>query len=438
MVEIIESKKNESLLKSISLSVLLVIAFFFSALRGSTSSYSMYLSLGLLFAWIFIAFLSNSKAFIQAISTRQAKAFGIFLLFYFSTAIFVAGYLYTAKLIGTSLIIFSPMIVFSYYKSFNLKKLKLIVIVSMFFECYFIIKSYLFYSEYIDAARRLASNKEVFGDVAIGGGYALAYGLTILTIYYFDLLNNRIIKKIKIKIFIFVVNILMIILVLKTQSTLTIIWLFIGIAISFISRNRSNIENSLDNRMFSKKYMLMTFKIFLLLLFAFIIIFFYKDIGLLIIKYTENSSNVVSIRLREIGYSMALGLGNSDYLTMRLVIPLQSMSSFFQNIFLGQGYEYGYVFNEMYSYIGGHGEWADLLGSMGLVGSIPMFLLYIFAIKDERKLSGAYIPATYIWIFVLLGIFNPLRAFQPMFILLFAIPTFSLLLFGSNYDGNNN
>jgi hypothetical protein len=424
--------------KKISLSMLCAIAFILYTLRGSTSSYAMYISLGLLTLWIIVAFLSNDKIFLNAVKTPKAWALLAYLFFYFFTGIYVAGIEYTVKLVGTTMIIFSPMIMFSYYRKLHPQKLKLILLVSLMYSFYLLFKSLSFYSENTNAARKLASNSDIYGDVAIGGGYALAYASTILAVYLLDLLLNGAIKRLWIKIVILLSIIFISYLVVSTKSTLTILWLIIGFGMSLIMRNSGYIKTNQSASSINEKkfrfWNIIKFYIFFFIIMLFLS--FHKEIGSWIIQNTVNNTDVISARFREIGYSLVYGLGSSDYLSMRMEIPLKSISSFLQNPIVGRGYEYGYVASDRYSFIGGHGEWVDVLGNMGIMGAIPFFMIILFALRDERKMSKGFIPANYLWIIFLLGIFNPLSAFQPMFIFMFVIPSLSFFIFNKNIIAN--
>ncbi|SDO56080.1 O-antigen ligase family protein [Halobacillus aidingensis] len=436
----ITAKKNDKgLYQNISLSLIIAMFYIFFSLSGSTGQKSLYISIGLLILWVTVALLSNAEAFYNAISTRQVKAFIVYLFFYTFTAVFVGGVVYTLKLVGSALIMFSPMIIYLYYRRLDPKKLKLILIVSLIFFCYLVINSLLFYSIHENAARQLAAGTEKFGDLAIGGGYTLAYGSTILGIYLIDLLFNSVIKKKKYKIITIIAIVLLCYLVISTKSTLTILWFFIGAILSLFLRYPS-FKNGLDLEKNKNNFLLNLFKIISFLFLAVLFFISYEKIGLWILNQTIGSSDVVSMRLRDIGESMAFGIQNSEYLKMRLEIPLKSLSSFLDNPLVGRGFEYGYAWEDTYLYLGGHSEWADAIGRMGILGGVPYFLIFLFAVKDERRFSGNYIPVTYGWTFLLLGIFNPLSGFPTMFTLMFIIPSLSFFLFNrfKKYQENAN
>lgn len=410
-------------LNNLSLSVVTAIVFICFTLSGSTHKNSMYISLALLIIWIVIAFLSNYTVFMKSLRQKQVVAFCIYLFFIFFTAIFKAGIFYTLKLIGGTLIIFSPLIIFSYYSKLNISKLQFIYKISLGYFVFLSIRSIQFLINNKNAARYIAANRDAYGEIAVGGGYTLAYAAVILSVYLLDLLLNRKITYRRNRAFKYIIILILIYLVILTKSTLTIIWLFIGITITIIFRDPIKYSKSMGNsrslRRINFKFIL---KIFVMVLLSILIVLSSTKIGLLILNNT-NSTDVLSMRFREIGYSLAYGLDSSEYLVSRLLIPIKSILAFLKNPLIGRGYEYGYVADQMYYYIGGHGEWADALGNMGILGAIPYFLVYYYSIKTERRNASNKIPSNYILIAILLGLFNPLKSFQAIFILMLVIPT---------------
>lgn len=417
-------------IKYLSLSSIVAIIFICFTLRGSTSDRAMYLSFGLLIIWIFIAFFSQPKVFLNSIKTKPMMLFYSFLLFYFITAIFSAGPLYTAKIIGESFMIFSPILFFEFYRRISLQTLKTIIAISLLFGTYLMFKALIFYSTYENAARRLASNELAYGDVAIGGGYAMAYALTILSIYLFDLILNKKIESLKLQLIISISLIISTFFVIETKSTLTIIWLLVGYSISYISKDNHGKQNNKNNKTKLVFYM----KILSLLFIVIFLILTRKNIGNFILNVTAGNLDVLSLRFRDIGYALTSGVGNSGQLALRLEIPLKSVSAFLTNPIIGRGYEYGYRAIEAYNYIGGHGEWVDALGKYGLVGSLLYFSIFVTFIGKERRISKGIIPPTYVIVFVLLGLFNPLVNFQSMYAMLFLIPSLSLFLVENRYN----
>ena len=298
---------------------------------------------------------------------------------------------------------------------------------------YLIFKALMFYSTYDNAARRLASNELAFGDVAIGGGYAMAYAATILSIYLFDLILNKKIKSPKLKLIILFSLLISTFFVIETKSTLTIVWLLVGYSISYVLKNNHGKQNSKNN----KTKLLFYMKILSSLFIVIFLILTRKNIGNFILNVTAGNLDVLSLRIRDIGYALTSGVGNSGQLALRLEIPLKSVNAFLTNPIIGRGYEYGYRAIEAHNYIGGHGEWVDALGKYGFIGSLFYFFIFVTFISKERRISKGITPPTYVIVFVLLGLFNPLVNFQSMYAMLFLIPSLSLLLVKNIHNNEN-
>lgn len=410
--------------KHLSLSSVIALVFILFTLSDSTSDKATYISLGLLVIWTLIAFISQPKVFLASATTKPMIFLNSFLLFYTVTAVFSSGPLYTAKLIGVLIITFSPILLFEFYRRIGIERLRVIVEISLLYGLFLVFKALIFYSQFHNAARRLASDKSVFGVIAIGGGYAMAYALTILSIYLFDLILNKRIESVALKLITSSSILLFTFFIIQTKSTLTILWLSVGYCFSYILKNHYRIRNQKKPSRGVRLYL----KIFVLSSIAILLIISRKNIGNFIVYATFERLDVLSLRIRDIGHTLTLGLEESGQLALRLQIPLKSIDSFLVNPIFGRGYEYGYRPNEAYNYIGGHGEWVDALGNFGLIGSFFYFSTLASSIGNDRRVSRKIVPHTYIIVFVLLGLFNPLVNFHSLYFLLFIIPSLSVFL----------
>ncbi len=414
-------------MKDISFSLILAFIFIFHSLSGSTSANANLISIALLVVWAIIAILTSPKSFYYAATEPQAKALMVYLGFLLITSMYAGDFFYGIKLVGQSVFVFSPMIIYSYYANGNIQKLKLLLVVCLAIFNYFIVKSIIFYADYEGAARVIAANKSALGDIAIGGGYALAYASVIFTIFFFDLMINRNISKLKIKILILVSMLLMSYLILKTKSTLTIIWLFIGVLLVFFSRRRQKINDKNIAWEINKRETNFV-RIIIIVISISVIFFIYGSIGRFLMDYYGNGNSVVSLRLSELGKSIVFGIENSDYSEYRFGRYVFSVKSFFKSPIIGNGFEYGYIYENSLPYIGGHSEWLDSLANLGLIGSVPFFLIFYFVIKNDRLKSSRLTSNSYIWMVFLLGIFNPLLEFQSTFIFMLIIPLLSKII----------
>lgn len=407
---------------------LVFIVYSLSGYTAETHSYNVFY---LCMLWFVIAFFSEPTIFISILREKKVVYLLIFLLFFMVTALYSAGLYNTAKFLGSFLIIFTPMIILSYYLKLNhLKFLKFIIYITLGAWAFFSIKSLLFYSEYDRAARKLAAHKlDIGNDIAIGGGYVFAYGSTILAVFLFDwLINNSLINK-KTKLLSWIGIILLASVVIKTLSTTTIIVMFAGFALSlmykaidYVNRKKLNIKG------YSLKQVLTFLLLFVML---FVAVLNMGNIGSSIIKVSSNKDSIVWTRIEEIGVFLEYGseIENTSF-TNRIERTRDTVKLFFQSPIIGHGYKYGYDFFA-FKYnlgLGNHSEWSDTLGKYGLIGGIPFFLIYYFAVKQERKYGNKNTSPAWIITFVLLGFFNPFSSFQSHLIVFFLVPGISVLL----------
>lgn len=409
--------------KELSLSLFAAVIFVIFSFSGSTDPLSIYISVILLFVWVTISLLSNYKAFYNAISSKPMLFLYIHLLFLLLTSIQVASGFQTAKLIGTQLVVFSPLLIFEYYKQFNIAKLKVILYVSVSAMIILAIKALVFYSNHRDAARRLAADQNAFGSISIGGGYSFAFAATILIVYIFEMLLNKVIYKRKHKMLSVLFMVLMLYLVLETKSTLTIISLFFGLGLSLLNRNSvKRIKGKIllmDKRRIRFSQLL---KVFMISILTIMVAMNIQLIGRFILS-NVNGSDVVSQRINEVGIVLANGFQESDYFLYRLDRPMFSVTKFLESPIVGQGYKYGYIYKDSLPYMGGHSEWLDSLANYGLIGALPFFMVFYISLKKSFQEIGSIISCSYIATYIIMGFLNPLVVFHTSFVIFLIIPS---------------
>jgi hypothetical protein len=370
-------------------SVLIALIYIIYSLSGFTAANSIYISFAMFSIWILVALITDPNSFISMFNQRKFICFIIYILFYFATGFYIAGLFAIGKYIGVAIILFSPMFILGFYlKAQQIKIIKLLLILSSSWFLVILIGNLIFYAQNPNAARKLASNSLAYGDVSLGGGYALAYAATILAVYLFDLWLNNVIKKGKLRNLLIPIIILLAFLVIETRSTLTILILFIGLIMSIIlKRSKVVLDNKYLRRLFPRQVVVM-----LMLLFAVVLFFsYYQQIGYFIMDKTANSTDIFGKRIYEIGTSLTYG-SNSAYgvedLSGRLVRPIMSLNSFFKSPFIGTGYKYGYDFTLSKQYLGNHCEWADALGSMGILRRDSISFNFLFCNKRRAKVDA--------------------------------------------------
>jgi hypothetical protein len=410
--------------------MIIAIIFICYSLSGVNSNNYMYISFFMLCTWILVVFLTDNSSFIGVLNKKKIIAFWFYITFFILTSIFSSTILDTFKNIAAAVILFSPMFILSYYlETKQIDNLYKIVIFTGFFWFFIAIRALQFYKLYPNAARVMASRPEVYGKIAIGGGYGLAYGSVIITVYLFDLLINGVIKKSYYK-FLFLITITTLsFLVIQSRSTITILCLFIGLIISFVLKIIKVLlpRQTIKSIIFLRRII----SLFIFFIFILIILIFYKKIGIFIIEKTLNSENIILNRIRQIGIALVYnnnGFNDTDDLFTRFNLLLKSYDTFLDNPIIGSGYKYGYAFELSGEYIGNHSEWLDVFGRMGLLGGIPFILIFYYSVKIERIQMNKYIPATYVVVLFLLGLFNPFITFQSLFALFFLIPAIAFLI----------
>ncbi|MEG1886654.1 MAG: O-antigen ligase family protein [Oscillospiraceae bacterium] len=415
-----------------SIFAIIVVVFAFS---GYTARSSNYIMLGLFIIWFMIAFITDMNAFQKMVMTKTVLYYAAFLLFFLLTLMINTSTRDILKYVGANVILFSPIFIFLYYYRLEDNRyLKIITVAGLIAWGYFLMTAIRFYIQNEGAARELASDSTKFDDIAIGGGYGLAYASCILAVYLLDLiLRNKFAKPIY-KVLIAIAIVLLSVVVFETQSTITIIFLVSGLALDALLRIALPYK---DN----KKISLNSIIGMMLILALFIVVFCnLKNFGQIILDFSGGKSDIVSKRLYEVGSLLKYGTadnGSSGDLTGRIQLILTSFETFSDNFFFGIGYKYNYDFTEMFRVgVGSHSEWIDSLAKYGIMGGIPFLAAIISSVKLERKnscVSFAYVLTTFF-----LGFFNPFITFQSTIALFLIIPGITAIYNDWKYDPVGN
>lgn len=405
-----------------------LIGFATSGYNGQNTNYNLFIMFGL---WVCTAIIINPRAFFRMFHKKTLIAFSLYILFFILLSIFSPNLFETAKVIGSTLVLFSPVLIYLYFieiEQYNL--FKLLVIISILIWVYFCITAIIFYSKNPSAARMLASNADAFNNLAIGGGYSLAYGSTIFAIYLFDICINKCISSKKLKLLFYIGIIIFSVLVIETLSTITIIGLFLGFSLVIIFKTIGWVKARKDDYKGIKIEQLIMG--LLLCVILTVLLVNTKNIGSILIKETYSKNDIISLRLQEVGVKLAYGdqnVGTGDF-DLRMNIFKDTVSKFFKSPIIGNGYKYGFTFyGGAYEGIGNHEEWIDILAIHGLVGGIPFLLIYIYGAIWEGKYCNKFVSPSWIFTLFFLGIFNPFKSFQSNFIVFFMLPSIGWLLY---------
>jgi hypothetical protein len=411
--------------KKINLSKLIGYLYVAYIIIDANHNQFLYRAIGLFIIWLLMSMLDNPTKFYKSLINRFTIPVFIFLTFILITGQINGDLVYTMKQIGYYFLFFSPIIVFINFYDGEGSDEDLVYIIILAF-LYVTIVSTIYYAQNPDIARRIASGLVSEINLSVIGGYSLAYSSVISATFFLEvLLNKYFTLKIKIKLLIILLIISQTLLVIYTRSTLTIIWLIVG----FILVLFNNLLAKIRHKNITKVFSIVIF-IFIVLIF----LIFKNQIGLYLYSFNQNTTNIVNSRINSIGeFLLGYNLGTNHFI-YRLSLPLVSLKSFLSSPIIGVGYQYGYYADRIYDYLGGHGEWADILGSTGLLGFIPYFLAFItFPVYNHRINLNKQFSYSYLIILFFLGLFNPLRSIHLTLTIFLFIPIFSYYyLKGSN------
>lgn len=407
--------------KKIGLSTIVFIVYCLYYISGYTGSAHNYFIVALFLCWNLIAFLEDKKAYEYAIGNKSFGYLLLFILYYFFTSFIIADFLYTIEYVVIFLCLYGTMIQYRYYSFRNkIYEIKLIVYSLMAGFVFFSISAILFYTINPSAARILAADFYAFDNIAIGGGYAIAFGSSILSVYLVETIIRKKITRGKRFLFVFLI-ILFEILIIKTESTTTLIANVFGIIWGVVNKklmSKSKIRGS---------KILIYF--FLVILF-FLIILNINNIGKFIVSVTSSGTeNVLIRRFNRIGLKMkyhGIQTGYKNYVDERFGTIATSWNTFLKYPLFGIGYKCGNIFSllEMNG-VGTHSELFDVLAQYGIIG----FLFWISFIYNSLKCQSDYYKCKGWKItFLIMLIFNPFRSFHGYIVVFFIIPMIEYLI----------
>lgn len=340
----------------------------------------------------------------------------LYLLYGFFTGIYVGGIIFPLKQFFSGLMMFSSIIAFNYYSAENnYGRLKTILILFLVIWFYYMVSALRFYSENVGAARILASIQDAYGNIAIGGGYTLAYGTAILVTVMLNLLLDNRLKTIPIKVLVTVFMIVGMFVVVSTESTVTLIALAIGIIATIFFRRKDDFSSntSISNRVI---------KAIIVIFIGAITLLFISKIGEIVIELSYSFEGILGDRLRSFGYAMSGDKTAGSYALGRASIFTKSFNTFINNPIFGVSYMHGNGFLNMGVFgVGNHCEWIDAFANYGLIIGLLFISIYI---KQFKEVSRSNNKLSFGWGICLLsmGLFNPFRSFQSNAAVFFLIP----------------
>ena len=432
-VQIISMTDNakHTAIGGIGLSSVFFVIYAVYCITGYTGVYHNYITVGLFALWLFMAFVEDNRSFVKAVENKTFIWAALFILYYLITSLFFGDIVNTLEYIAVYIMLFSCVFQYSYYRSRNrISEIRFILFIISAAWIIVAIRAILFYEANPSAARTLASDFYAYGNLAIGGGYAIAFGSALLSVYLFDLCLNKTFKKTRTKIFLLAAVAILFYLLVKTESTLTLIACVLGLAAVVIRKMLLNREGGA-----SAKTVVFAGIIFLALV---LILFNLQDIGEWMVRVTADGiDNVILRRINKVGEKlMYMGTGETyeNYVDERLSYVYQSIETFFKNPVFGVGWKYGNMFDALEANgVGMHSALCDALAQHGVIGAVPFIMFFVKALRKECRVNcNTYIITMLFMVFV-----NPFEYFHVYSAMFILIPMIDMLAERSNTSDNN-
>ena len=405
------------------------MAYVLFYLTGSNSGIHNVIQIGLFALWNVTAFAEDSKSYFYAIQNKPTYLLLLFLAYYFFTGGIEGDVTYLLSYIGVYLMLFSGHVQFLYYYRRNrLKEIKFIVYLSLIGWMIISIMALSFYSRFPDAARTLAADTDAFGDLYIGGGYAIAFGSAILFSFLFSLLFRRSLNfKKTILVTLIVIVIILFILVVKTESTITLIAAVMGTLVGIFIEIRNRLSS--DAKVL---YYIFSVGLIVLLLNGVLTSVFFQLSDLA-------SEEVYAKRFHRIGEkfdAFETGSNSENYVDERWGDVADSFYTFLDYPIFGVGYMAGNEFSKLNKYsvhakfnVGAHSEIADSLAQYGIVGC---FFLFGFFMQSLKRTNRGIKNKCYLVALFIMALMNPFKYFHGFYALFVLIPCINLLLINRN------
>lgn len=412
--------------RHIGLSTLIFLLYGVYYISGHSSPLHNYIIVGLFLLWNFFAFVEDQMAYNYAVGSKCFGWLFLFIIYYFFTSFLVADAVYTLEYIIIYFCLYGTAIQYRYYYyRRNEKEISLIVNVFVAAFILFSLSAIAFYTINPSAARTLASDFYAFDRIAIGGGYSIAFGAGLLSVYLFELLLRRNYSD-RIKPTVLLMLILLFeFLLVKTESTTTLLANVFGIIVSiiiYLYRKKGRHEVG--------KFLL---SVFLVSVFFFVVLNI-NEIGEYIVDITaDGTSNVLIRRFNRIGQKMmyqGANVGYTNYVDERFGTIATSWNTFLKNPVFGVGYRCGNIFSRLgENGVGTHSELVDALAQYGVIGFLPLCMYVIDAIKYQyRTLNcGGWKCAL-----IVMLIFNPFKSFHGFLVIFFLIPMIEYIICGNS------
>lgn len=413
--------------KSLGVSAIAFMIYCFYYISGYTGQGHNYIIMGLFLLWSISAWIEDSRSLSLALSSKCILWLLCFLIFYFLTSITKSELIYTLEYLAVYLFLYGTVIQFRYYMIRNrIREIQNINYIIMIAFAIFSSIAILFYVINPSAARTLASDFYAYGDIAIGGGYSIAFGSALLVVYFFEIVLRENKTKIS-KLILVILMTLFFVLVIKTESTITIIAMLLGMVYCII--RKIYFGGVSTSRRVSRERKIIAISSIIVL--TVLVLLNTSRIGGFLMESTQQNveSNVVMRRIHRIGeklYYSGIGESHDNYVDERLDTIGSSWNTFVEHPLLGVGYKCGNEYSKLEGLgVGTHSELLDTFAQFGIVGGGIWLAFIISALKQTGRrttFKGYYVTLT------ILLLLNPFKSFHGFIVLFFVIPTMNYVI----------
>ena len=332
---------------------------------------------------------NHGKVSYQKFESRLVLSIFAFLTYYTATSLINGSVVNLFETLLYFLIEFSSIFIYLYFlKKGSLANQNILLLIFFIVWDFFCIIAIINYLSTPNLARLMAAYRASYASLIIGGGYPMAYGSAILSVYLLQtFLENKYIGGIY-RFLIILEMLLLTVLVYFTNSFVILISMLLGYILCLV---RHSVKGSL-------------YIIPMVFLFTVLLVLYLNIDSVLewLINITDNE--FIEKRLYEI-YNLVANDVTSFHLGKRSDLYKMSIDSFMQYPIFGVGYSFGNLGSLQRSNgVGAHSTIFDSLAQYGLLGAIPLFGIILYPYFHNRNMKFS---STYLISFMLMLFLNP-------------------------------
>ena len=379
----------------------------------------------LLISWFTLAFLSCPYVFLHALKEPDLAEFSIIIWIFLYIFFYYIGYASGFDIYLVTYIRFTiGMIFFSFYSSLsNCEAIRRLAIISVLCFTYTCLTTLIGLEQNPWAARFLSTGIEDITDSLVGlniGGYGFVYSLSYVVVVMFGVVRQKKLRNIY--------KYLAIGFILLGMYTLYKASFMIAILLTIISMLLILLH-------IKRPLQIVIISVVILLLW---LIFIPVVIDSLLYLAMLDEGGILAEKLLGMAATLQKGVQIDVDPNSRSYLYSLSLKTFLSSPFIGIGGSYG----ETGSYeVGKHSEYLDTLAMYGVFGFLFLFFLlftnakkvYIFLQSDYDR----YVFLCYIFMFVLLGVFNTFLTSPLLGLTVYFIAPSILMLGEVDHDESN-